>query len=40
METSVNTEVIASKFDEPVSRHVKVAYCTRESLKDGRVPLI
>jgi len=30
METSVNAEVIASKFEEPASRYVKVAYCTRE----------
>ena len=38
MERSVNAEVIASTFDEPASRHVKVAdIVLRESKKNGRM---
>lgn len=37
MARSVNAEVIASTFDEPAERHVKIAGIVLEKLKIGRV---
>ena len=37
MSRSVNAEVVASTFDEPADRHVKVANIVLESQKNGRM---